>query len=502
VVWQVYKIDRHHRLHPATEREKFQKVVEEIEELHKVGRPVLVGTIAIEKSEKLSRMLKRKKIAHNVLNAKHHEREAEIIAQAGSKGAVTIATNMAGRGTDILLGGNPEFRAKLEFDRRNIDPENEQAEEIYQQILAKTRIQSETEHEEVVNVGGLHVLGTERHESRRIDNQLRGRSGRQGDPGSSRFYLSLEDDLMRIFAPERIAAIMERLGMTEGEVIEHPMVTKAIENAQKKVEAHNFSIRKNLLEYDDVMNKQREVLYKQRSDALSSDNLESMINDMMDDVLEDLLETHIPLKSHPEDWDMEGLATALQNQFNFVIELAHPEEGEYWTEEALFQYLSEEYKKLYERKSHECGSDLMEWFQRIILLRRIDVCWKDHLLNMDHLREGIGLRGYGQKDPLTEYKREGFDYFQNMIHRIKMDSVRDLFFLRPVTEETIPETQKPSKIQEGRGAVMNQAALRRRSPGDDQSSAVKTFKRSDRKVGRNEPCPCGSGKKFKKCCGV
>ncbi len=487
-----------------SEREKFQRVVEEIAEMHQEGRPVLVGTIAIEKSEKLSRMLKRMKIPHNILNAKHHEREADIIAQAGRKGAVTIATNMAGRGTDILLGGNPEFLARSELSDRKIDETHENHEEVYQKFLVESQEKTRQEHQDVVSAGGLHVLGTERHESRRIDNQLRGRSGRQGDPGSSRFYLSLEDDLMRIFAPERIAGIMDRLGMEEGQEIQHPLVTKAIENAQQKVEAHHFSIRKNLLEYDDVMNKQREVLYHQRATVLKSEDLTEYVEDMMVDVVEEILEAHIPPKSHPEDWDLEGLRTALKNQFNTVIDLDHPEEGELWMEESFLDFVIEEYKKLFQEKSDEIGIELMNWFQRVVLLNRIDSSWKDHLLSMDHLREGIGLRGYGQRDPLTEYKREGFDMFQGMIQRIKTDSIRDLYFYRPVTQTEIQQSRQPQQVSEGRGdiAIRQPAQNQPGSPeSNDGRPVIKTVRRAENKVGRNDPCPCGSGKKYKKCCG-
>ena len=489
-----------------TEREKFNAVVDEIAERAKKGQPILVGTIAIEKSEKLSKMLTRKKIPHNVLNAKHHEREAEIVAQAGRKGAVTIATNMAGRGTDILLGGNPEFLAKQELTARGVPEDADNYIENYESLKEEIKLLTDVEHQEVVDAGGLHIIGTERHESRRIDNQLRGRSGRQGDPGSSRFYISLEDDLMRIFAGERIAGVMDRLGMQEGEPIEHALITKSIENAQRKVEAHNFLIRKNLLEYDDVMNKQREVIYRQRNQVLNADNLDEMIFEMMDNVVEELVDTLIPPKSHPEEWDWDSIKTALQNQFGVVISLEHPEEGELWFEEPFLEYLSEEYKKVFESRKSDIGDDLMKWFQRVVMLTKIDSNWKDHLLNMDHLKEGIGLRGYGQRDPLTEYKREGFDLFQQMVDRIKIDIVHDLFFYRPVAREELPQVQRPQRVVEGRGPMVGSPESRNSTAEPNQSPTssepVETYRRDSRKVGRNELCPCGSGKKFKKCCGA
>ncbi|MBN1878676.1 preprotein translocase subunit SecA [bacterium] len=487
-----------------SEREKFDRVVQDIAKMHDTGQPILVGTIAIEKSEKLSRLLKQKRIPHNVLNAKQHAREAEIIAQAGRKGAVTIATNMAGRGTDILLGGNPEFLARRDFSALDLEEQSEDGKAAYLDILKAKRAETQKEHEDVIALGGLHILGTERHESRRIDNQLRGRSGRQGDPGSSRFYLSLEDDLMRIFAPERIAAIMDRLGMEEGQEITHPMVSRAIENAQKKVEQYHFHMRKNLLEYDDVMNRQREVLYSQRTEILKKQDLTTIVHEMTDDVLEDILEKHIPPKSHQEMWDMEGLETALRNQFNILPPLEHPE-GDFWQEGAFLDYLSEEYRKIFSNRRDEVGIELMDWFQRMILLDRFDANWKGHLLNMDHLREGIGLRGYGQKDPLTEYKREGFALFDEMIHNVKIEAVRSLFFYRPVIAEN-SQARRPVRrnIQEGRGrSPAGQDSPSRGTHAPDQQEAkVVTVRRNTPKVGRNDPCPCGSGKKYKKCCGV
>jgi preprotein translocase subunit SecA len=487
-----------------SEREKFNRVVEDIQKMYEKGQPVLVGTIAIEKSEKLSRMLKQKKIPHNVLNAKQHAREAEIVAQAGRKKAVTIATNMAGRGTDILLGGNPEFLAKREFAQTDMDENTPEGKQKYLEILEAKRREIKREHNDVVELGGLHILGTERHESRRIDNQLRGRSGRQGDPGSSRFYLSLEDDLMRIFAPERIAAIMDRLGMEEGQEITHPMVNRAIENAQKKVEQYHFHIRKNLLEYDDVMNRQREVLYSQRTEILQNPDLTEMIFEMTADVLENILESYIPPKSHQEMWDMEGLENTLHHQFNSVPPLRHPE-GDFWEESVFLDYLIDEYKTMYLQRREDIGPDIMDWFQRMVLLERFDTNWKGHLLNMDHLREGIGLRGYGQKDPLTEYKREGFALFDEMIHNVKVEAVRNLFFYRPVVAEDPRYSRTTtSKMHEGRGFLPPHGARTGNQPMNQGQTEgkISTVRRSAPKVGRNDPCPCGSGKKYKKCCGA
>ncbi len=486
-----------------TEREKFNAVVREIEENHKSGRPVLVGTIAIEKSEKLSQMLKRKGISHNVLNAKHHEREAEIVSQAGRLNMVTIATNMAGRGTDILLGGNPEFLAREETVRSGVPEQSDEYERVYLENLEKMKELTRREHDNVVALGGLHIIGTERHESRRIDNQLRGRAGRQGDPGSSRFYLSLEDDLMRIFGSDRIASLMERLGMQDDEPIEHPWVTKSIETAQKRVEQHNFSIRKNLLEYDDVMNRQRELIYSQRNVVLRSEDLTEYVQEMVADVLEEILENHIPSKSHPEQWDMEGLEKSLIMTFGGLVNLSHPA-GDYWTDITFLEYLSDEYLKVYRAKEQAVGVELHRRLEKYILLERIDVYWKDHLLNMDHLKEGIGLRGYGQRDPLTEYKREGFDLFEALISAIKRESVRVLFHFQPVADSEIPLAKRPSRVVEGRGAMQSAHSPEREEPDDNRRTPqpVTTVRRISNKVGRNDPCPCGSGKKYKKCCGA
>ncbi|MGQ0695790.1 MAG: preprotein translocase subunit SecA, partial [Nitrospiraceae bacterium] len=380
-----------------TEKEKFAAIVEEIKECHERGQPVLVGTISIEKSEKLAGLLNRNGVKHNVLNAKQHEREAEIVAQAGRKGAVTIATNMAGRGTDILLGGNPDFMYKQVLYREENLPDARKL-----AVFEEIRADCEKNKQEVVALDGLHILGTERHESRRIDNQLRGRSGRQGDPGTSRFYLSLEDDLMRIFASERVSQLMLKLGMEEGVPIEHGMVTRAIANAQKKVEAHNFEIRKQLLEYDDVMNKQREVIYRHRRAVLSGDNLRDDLHDMMADLVESSLDVYCPAEQYQEEWDMKGLVEMMQGQFGLDITQGKYDGGQSLRDmghDALLEELRTQVRDAYARKERELGSDLTRFLEKTFMLQVIDHHWKDHLLGMDHLRDGIGLRGYGQKDP-------------------------------------------------------------------------------------------------------
>ncbi|MFY9270512.1 MAG: preprotein translocase subunit SecA, partial [Candidatus Manganitrophaceae bacterium] len=465
-----------------TEQEKFSAIAEEIIELNKTGHPTLVGTISIEKSEHLAAQLKRKGIPHAVLNAKYHEKEAEIVAQAGRKGAVTIATNMAGRGTDILLGGNPDFLFK-QYRAQHPDATPEALEAAKRQITSLC----EKEKEEVIALGGLHIIGTERHESRRIDNQLRGRSGRQGDPGSSRFYLSLEDDLLRIFGSDRISNLMARLGMEEGVPIEHRMVTRAIENAQKRVEGHNFDIRKQLLEYDDVMNKQRTVIYSRRREILSGEGIQTDLQEMIEEEVDTLCDSYCPETSHPEEWDADGLQEAFSHQFNLSITkeaLGIPTIGRDALKEELLRLAQESYQK----KEGEIGTELMRYLERQVFLRMIDTQWKDHLLAMDYLKEGIGLRGYGQKDPLSEYKREGFEMFSAMIDRIKHDTIEHLFRVQVMKEENRPIVAPPPKPQEmhfNRG----------------ESTPIGTVQRSEKKIGRNDLCSCGSGKKFKKCHG-
>ena len=471
-----------------TEKEKFTAIVEEIKDCYERGQPVLVGTISIEKSERLAGYLSRHGIKHNVLNAKYHEKEAEIIAQAGRKGGVTIATNMAGRGTDILLGGNADFLFKRVLYQDENLPDARKL-EIFEQIKAEC----EKDKQEVVAAGGLHILGTERHESRRIDNQLRGRAGRQGDPGSSRFYLSLEDDLMRIFASERVSQLMLKLGMEEGVPIEHGMVTRAIANAQKKVEAHNFEIRKQLLEYDDVMNKQREVIYQHRHAVLSGKNIQEDVQDTMKEVVTSFVDTYCPADQYPEEWDYRGLVEALQGQF--AVDILHGREQtldqlKELGRDALLEEVCGQIVRAYEGKERELSSELMRYLEKLMLLQVIDHHWKDHLLGMDHLRDGIGLRGYGQKDPLIEYKREGFDMFSSMMDRIKSDVLERLFRVQAVKGEQQPPTSIPAPPPR---MILNRG---------EEPAAPSTVQRQADKVGRNDPCPCGSGKKYKKCHGT
>ena len=427
-----------------TEKEKFNATIEEIKELHQTGRPVLVGTISIEKSELLSKYLTRTGIKHHVLNAKHHEREAEIVAEAGQRGQVTISTNMAGRGTDIKLG------------------------------------------EGVAELGGLHILGTERHESRRIDNQLRGRSGRQGDMGSSRFYLSLEDDLLRIFGAERISSIMDKIGIEENQPIEHKMISKAIENAQKRVEGQNFDIRKHLLEYDDVMNRQRQVIYEQRKKVLRGEDLWKDIEEMTEELVDDLIPDYIEKKQHPEEWNLKGLDDMVFKQFSLKLNLSDPERG--LNQEEIRETIISAVKAHLKKKEEDFGKPLMDHLIRMIMLQSIDTRWKDNLLGMDHLKEGIGLRGYGQKDPIREYQKEGYEMFMDMVYRIKTDTIEKLCRVQIQREEEIEEMQEKQR----QDYIM--------SRGED-TAAPKTVKRDHDKIGRNDPCPCGSGKKHKKCCG-
>ncbi|MEW6350167.1 MAG: preprotein translocase subunit SecA [Thermodesulfobacteriota bacterium] len=466
-----------------TEPEKFTAAIEEIRDLNDRGQPVLVGTISIEKSEYLASKLKKVGIPHNVLNAKNHALEAEIVAQAGRFGAVTISTNMAGRGTDILLGGNPEFLARSKAKK------GEDTEEFHQ-LLEEFRQKCEEEKRKVIEAGGLHILGTERHESRRIDNQLRGRSGRQGDPGSSRFYVSLEDDLMRIFGGERVKMIMERVGMEDGEPIEHRYTSKAIETSQKRVEAHNFEIRKHLLEFDDVLNKQREVVYSQRRFILGADDLSDSIQDMIEDVVADIVDPFCDEKSSFEDWDLAALAEAVKAQFGMRVDLAALPEQEQ-TRDGIQDHIIEKARTRYEEKKRGVPEEVLRHFERTVTLLAVDNQWKDHLLSMDHLKEGIGLRGYGQRDPLKEYQREGYELFLDMSHRIKEETVRYLFLVQIATEEVMDELSEQREQQ--------MIASHGDTPTD--GGAPKTVRRKEQKIGRNAPCPCGSGKKYKKCCG-
>ncbi|MDE2059290.1 MAG: preprotein translocase subunit SecA [candidate division NC10 bacterium] len=508
--------------------EKYDAVVEEIAACHQTGRPVLVGTTSIEKNEQLSALLKRKGIPHEVLNAKHHEREAEIVAQAGRFKAVTIATNMAGRGTDILLGGSPTFLAAERLRRgETVEPTVEPQElattleevrqmqhyglldrsvniEAYAAALAVVRQQTAGEHRQVVALGGLHIIGTERHEARRIDHQLRGRAGRQGDPGSSRFYLSLDDDLLRLFGSDRISSIMEKLGMEEGEPIEHRMVTRAIETAQKRVEAHNFEIRKHLLEYDDVMNTQRKIIYAERHKILEGESLQETLTEMRGEVLDGLLALYANAESYAEQWDLAGLTEAVKRQFDLEVAWA-PEEVASLTVALLRDSLEARVLKAYEDREAKFGPDLMRYLERMIMLQVVDGQWKDHLLAMDHLKEGIGLRGYGQKDPLIEYKREGFALFEAMVERIKAQTIEYLYRVQVAPEEAtaFAETQAPAggdgepplRAQPGAPPSPAERSLR-------PAAATAPIKVVGKKIGRNDLCPCGSGRKYKKCCGA
>jgi preprotein translocase subunit SecA len=511
-----------------TQREKLNAVADEIGELYKLGRPVLVGTTSIEKSEALSALLKRRGIPHQILNAKpmYAEREAEIVAQAGRLKAVTISTNMAGRGTDILLGGTPKFLAtdlvhRGQVSRDGLDPaeyERVLAEvrdmqryglletddpESYAAALARVRRDTEAEHQKVVDLEGLHILATERHEARRIDNQLRGRAGRQGDPGSSRFYLSLEDDLLRLFAQERIAKIMDKLGMQEGEPIEHPWVTRAIETAQKRVEAHNFEIRKHLLEYDDVMNTQRKIIYSERRKLLEGEDIREVVEGMIEEVLDGLLELYTSEDTYPEEWDMVGLAEAVKRQFDLQVSWTK-EEKEALTRTLLKDDLLQKIQGAYRAREAQVGTDMMRYLERMIFLQVVDTAWKDHLLAMDHLKEGIGLRGYGQKDPLIEYKREGFEMFEAMEARVAKDAIEYLMKVQVAVEpERVAQAGDLSELPltpPGDGRRRRERELTpTRTLRPAAAPAVTAAPRA--KVGRNDPCPCGSGKKYKKCCG-
>jgi preprotein translocase subunit SecA len=470
-----------------TEREKFDAVIDDIRERHEKGQPILVGTISIEKSEHVSNLLKKEGIKHHVLNAKQHEREAEFVAQAGRLGALTISTNMAGRGTDIVLGGNAEFMAASEAGTRELD------DPAYQAALEKYRAQVAAEREQVLAAGGLHILGTERHESRRIDNQLRGRSGRQGDPGSSRFFLSLEDDLLRIFGAERVQKIMERLGMEEGEPIEHRWINAAIENAQKKVEAHNFDIRKHLLEYDDVMNKQREVIYARRREVLSSPSLKDEVLETAEELADGLVATQLSKDESPDDWDWKALDDILFRQFSLRLNLSDAERHSLKTEDVQ-QLVVDRVRALYEEKEQAFTEPVLRHLEKVVMLQAIDTMWKDHLLAMDHLKEGIGLRGYGQKNPLQEYQKEGFDMFQDLMNRLDADIVEKLFTVQLAREEDVERMEQKQQ--------QKQAKMSMTHGGEPVAAAPEVIKRDAPKVGRNDPCVCGSGKKYKKCCGA
>src|SRR5438067_12158 len=480
--------------------EKWDAVVEEIKERYEHGQPVLVGTVSVENSELIARRLQRVGVPHNVLNAKYHEREAEIVAQAGRKGAITIATNMAGRGTDILLGGNPDFMAREFLKEQELDPD-EANESQWQGEFNKAKRIVEAEHKQVVSLGGLHILGTERHESRRIDNQLRGRAGRQGDPGSSRFFLSLEDDLMRIFAGDKVKALMARLGMEEGVSIESKMVSKRIAAAQKSVEGRNFETRKHLLEYDDVMNKQRETIYGLRRQLMEEpDQREYLLGEtgVARDLLSDITRQYLDPNASSDNWDIENYKVQVHTIYALDLE-AEGLDFEKSSSEEIEEFIWDKLKAKYAEKEKQIGDEAMRTYERIIMLNIIDAQWKDHLLALDHLKQGIGLVGYGQKDPLVEYKKESFDMFQAMLDRIDTTTIRSLFNLQVVEEqppETLRQRRGPRRPLTFTGPNQGAAAA------GEEAGKTKTIVRDQPKVGRNDPCPCGSGKKFKKCHGA
>jgi preprotein translocase subunit SecA len=544
-----------------TEKEKYFAAADEISQLAEKGQPVLVGTTSVEKSERLSELLKKKGLKHVVLNAKFHEREAEIVAQAGRKGMVTIATNMAGRGTDILLGGNPEFMAKQELVKKGIaqqlrvaqgkieGPQEDGEGSIFYyngneftvptdkwaEAIDRYKVQTDKEHDEVIAVGGLHILGTERHESRRIDNQLRGRAGRQGDPGSSRFYLALEDDLMRIFAKEWVSTLLQRLGMEEGVPIESKMITRRIETAQKAVEGQHFESRKHLLEYDDVMNKQREAVYGLRRRLLEGlDQKDLILEDYVSAILAELLDQYCPSKAHADDWDIKAFKDAVFTRFG-VDFLAEGVKADTLNRQELGDAIFDKLKERYDAKEKLIGPDAMRHHERMIMLSVIDQQWKDHLLSMDHLKEGIGLRGYGQHDPLVEYKKESFEMFEAMMKRFQEDTVRYLYLMQilerppdaapplqqspnaaPTPQAGAPVPQgdgngkRPPRMVSTSADELEEAFMRRkkrelesaRMAGGGEAAPVQQVVRGQEKVGRNDPCPCGSGKKYKKCHGA
>ena len=487
-----------------TQKGKFSQVIEEIERRHKTGQPILVGTVSVEVSEMLSKMLRMRGIEHVVLNAKYHAREAEIVAQAGHYGAVTIATNMAGRGTDILLGGNPEFLARRAMKQKgyednvideatgfneNVSEEVLAARVIYKQLYADFKKQTDAEHDRVIAVGGLHIIGTERHESRRIDNQLRGRAGRQGDPGSSQFFLSMQDDLMRLFGSERVSGLIEKMGLAEDEPIEAKMLTGQIENAQKRIEARNYEIRKNVLQYDDVMNEQRKEIYEQRKQVLEGRDMHETIVKMADKLIEEAVATYCGNGDEYADWDMEGLTQYLERLcIRIGFFKAHEEAFKKVDKEELIAKLKQEARDFYALR--EKGFELIHIdpreLERVVLLSCVDRRWMDHIDAMDQLRDGIGLRAYGNKNPITEYQIEGYDMFDEMVHFIREDTVRRMYQARI----NIPQQRK--EVAEPKETNLEQAKAAGGPSGP---------KRVQKQVGRNDPCPCGSGKKYKNCCG-
>jgi preprotein translocase subunit SecA len=470
-----------------TAKEKFDSIIEDIRDCVGRGQPVLVGTTSVETSEYLAGLLDKAKIKHQILNAKQHEREAKVIADAGLPGTVTIATNMAGRGTDIVLGGN------LEVQLKEIAEDQEES-------RAQLTAEWQQRHDQVITAGGLHIIGTERHESRRIDNQLRGRSGRQGDPGSSRFYLSMEDSLMRIFASEKVAGWMQKLGMEEDEAIEHPWVSRAIENAQRKVEAHNFDIRKQLLQYDDVANDQRKVIYQQRDDLLHSESITDAIANMRKDVLQAIFRTHVPVNSIDEQWDIAGLEQSLSNEFGVELPVqSWLDDDDHIEEATIYDQILESFEQAYQAKADMLGNELLVRLEKEITLMILDRHWKEHLAAMDYLRQGIGLRGYAQKNPVQEYKRESFEMFTNMLEGINYEVVQALARVQIRGEEQVEALEQSH--QPDQSIKMEHANAQ--NPLDDGQSEDEhqPFVRKDPKIGRNEPCWCGSGKKFKQCHG-
>ena len=477
-----------------TAQEKYTAVIADIRDCHERGQPVLVGTTSIETSELLSGMLEKAKLPHQVLNAKQHAREAEIVAQAGRPGMVTIATNMAGRGTDIVLGGNVEKPIELVRMDESLD------EAAREQRIAALRAEWQPVHEQVIASGGLHIIGTERHESRRVDNQLRGRSGRQGDPGSSRFYLSLEDPLLRIFASDRVAAIMNKFKLPEGEAIEHSWVTRAIENAQRKVEARNFDMRKQILEYDDVANDQRKVIYQQRAELLESGDISDTISAMRDSVLLDLVSQHLPPGSMEEQWDVAGLEKVLAAEYQLHLPVTQwMEQDKQLDPTGLFRRIADEARRQYQAKAERVSAELMRGYERIVMLQTLDQQWREHLAALDHLRQGIHLRGYAQKNPKQEYKREAFELFSSMLDAIKRDVVQTLLNVQIRSEEAVQEAEvphAPENVQYHHADY--DEALGRNEPDEAEH---KPFVRGGEKIGRNDPCPCGSGKKYKQCHG-
>ena len=482
-----------------TQEEKFHAIIDEVKDVTAEGRPILVGTASIEASELLSMLLKKARIEHKILNAKQHESEAKIIAQAGRPGSVTIATNMAGRGTDIVLGGNWEFEVAA--------MDNPSEEEV-----ARLKAEWTELHSQVLEAGGLHIIGTERHESRRIDNQLRGRAGRQGDPGSSRFFLSLEDNLMRIFAPERVKNLMQAMGMKKGEAIEHRMVTNAIEKSQRKVEGRNFDMRKTLLEYDDVANDQRTVIYEQRNEVMAADDISDIVQNIREDVVDSLVSEFIPPQSMLEQWDIAGLEAQLQSEMAVELPIQKwLDEDSKLYEESLRQKILDEIVTVYTGKEQVVGAEPMRKFEKQVFLQVLDTLWKEHLSNMDHLRRGIHLRGYAQKNPKQEYKREAFNLFEVMLDSMKRDITRILCHVKVQSQEEMEEVERRRKAELERelasarmrhdeGSATAQQKPAGQGSGEPQASP-ETFVRQERKVGRNEPCPCGSGKKFKQCHG-